>query len=520
MSRVTNGNRVQTGITGLDQILLGGIPRGNVILVEGEAGAGKSLLGTEFIYRGIVEHNEPGIIVVFETSPRKLLRDVAAFGWDLEALQQQNRLRIIFTTPQILEQELRSADSLLMETAVELGARRIFIDGIALLRPSAANGSGAYVSTGPGSYRELLQQIIEGLDREGITALFAHELALHGEPAQTLEVAEFLADTVIRLQRGDYPAGAYRRLEVIKSRGQDFEAGVHTLRITGGRGLEVFRRVQCRAQAAATQPTSMVQRSAVGSALLDELTGGGLYEGSVSLIVGASGTGKSVLGYQMLVEGARHLGKRSLLVTLDEHPEQILRNADSLGLDMRSQVEAGMIHILHDSPLELEVNVHFDLILQTVEAHNIDRIVVDGITTYGNAIQDQRLFREFFHGLLVFTKQRLMTTFISYENPELFGLTRFMTDSAVTSVVDNVILLSYVELSNVMNRAITVAKARGCNHQYITRQYRIQQGGMVLVPEEATEITDLPFSSYYNLLSRAPTRFNRNDPSFDSRTDP
>jgi circadian clock protein KaiC len=514
---VTNGNRVQTGITGLDQILLGGIPRGNVILVEGEAGAGKSLLGTEFIYRGIVEHDEPGIIVVFETSPRKLLRDVAAFGWNLEELQQQNRLRIIFTTPQILEQELRSADSLLMETATELGARRIFIDGIALLRPTVTNGG--HVANGPGSYRELLQQIIEGLDREGITALFAHELALRGEPALTLEVAEFLADTVIRLQRGDYPAGVYRRLEVIKSRGQDFKAGVHTLRITAGRGLEVFRRVQCRAQTADSQPASTVQRSAIGSALLDDLTGGGLYEGSVSLIVGASGTGKSVLGYQMLVEGARNLGKRSLLVTLDEHPEQILRNADSLGLNMRAQVEAGMIHLLHDSPLELEVNVHFDLIARTVEANDIDRIVVDGISTYSNAITDQRLFREFFHGLIAYTKQRLMTTFISYENPELFGITQFMPDSAVTSVVDNVILLSYVELSNVMNRAITVAKARGCNHQYITRQYRIQQGGMVLVPEAASQMADMPFSRYYNLLSRAPTRFNRDNSPFDPRAD-
>jgi circadian clock protein KaiC len=509
---VTNSNRVQMGITGLDQILLGGIPRGNVILVEGEAGAGKSLLGTEFIYRGIVEYDEPGIIVVFETSPRKLLRDVAAFGWNLEELQQQNRLRIIFTTPQILEQELRSADSLLMETAAELGARRIFIDGIALLRPTVSNG-GAYAASGPGSYRELLQQIIEGLDREGITAMLAHELAQHGESAVTLEVAEFVSDTVIRLQRGDYPAGAYRRLEVVKSRGQDFEAGVHTLRITAGRGLEVFRRVQCRAQAAIAQPSSVVQRSAIGSALLDELTGGGLYEGSVSLVVGASGTGKSILGSQMLVEGARNLGKRSLLVTLDEHPEQILRNADSLGLNMREQVEAGMIHLLHDSPLELEVNVHFDLIARMVEAHDIDRLVVDGITTYSNAIQDQRTFREFFHGLIAFTKQRLMTTFISYENPELFGITQFMPDSAVTSVVDNVVLLSYVELSNVMNRAITIAKARGCNHQYITRQYRIQQGGLVLVPETASEIADTPFNQYYNLLSRAPTRFNRDSQS-------
>jgi hypothetical protein len=81
---------------------LGGIIKGNVILVEGAAGVGKTLLGLEFIYRGITEHDEPGIIVVFETSPRKLIRDATGFGWNLDELQQQNKLKIIFTSPKVL----------------------------------------------------------------------------------------------------------------------------------------------------------------------------------------------------------------------------------------------------------------------------------------------------------------------------------------------------------------------------------------------------------------------------------
>ena len=124
---------IQTGIYGLDEIFLGGVLKGNVILVEGAPGTGKTLLGTEFIYRGITEHDEPGIIVVFETAPHKLIRDAVGFGWDLEALQQQNKLKIIFTSPQVLYQELRSPDSLLLEAAAEIGAHRIFIDGISLL---------------------------------------------------------------------------------------------------------------------------------------------------------------------------------------------------------------------------------------------------------------------------------------------------------------------------------------------------------------------------------------------------
>src|SRR3984893_16649865 len=145
---------IKTGIYGLDQIFLGGILKGNVILVEGAAGVGKSLMGAEFIYRGITEHDEPGIIVVFETSPKKLIRDAAAFGWNLDELQQRNKLKIIFTSPKVLDQELRSPDSLLLETAAEIGAQRIFIDGISLLG-TVATGNGGN-GNGAASYRELL----------------------------------------------------------------------------------------------------------------------------------------------------------------------------------------------------------------------------------------------------------------------------------------------------------------------------------------------------------------------------
>src|SRR6202140_4366656 len=137
---MTESDLIQTGIYGLDKIFLGGILEGNVILVEGAAGVGKTLLGLEFIYRGITEHDEPGVMGVFEQSPRKVIRDAMGFGWNLDELQQRNKLKIIFTSPKVLDQELRSPDSLLLETAAEIGAQRIFIDGISLLR-TLANGN-------------------------------------------------------------------------------------------------------------------------------------------------------------------------------------------------------------------------------------------------------------------------------------------------------------------------------------------------------------------------------------------
>src|SRR5712691_11563183 len=215
---------IQTGIYGLDSIFLGGILKDNLILVEGAAGTGKTLMGMEFIYRGITQYQEPGIIVVFEMTPSKLVRDAAGFGWNLEELQQQNRLKIIFTSPQVLDQELGSPDSLLLETATEIGAQRLFIDGLSLLR-TVSNGDNGAPGNGLASYRELLQQLFAGLQRENLTTMLAHEVSAHETQTPTLEVAEFLADTVIVLQHERYARGMRRNIEIMKSRGQDFESG-------------------------------------------------------------------------------------------------------------------------------------------------------------------------------------------------------------------------------------------------------------------------------------------------------
>src|SRR5271167_576232 len=487
---MTESAVIQTGIYGLDQIFLGGILKGNLILVEGGAGVGKTLLGLEFIYRGITEHDEPGIIVVFETSPRKLIRDATGFGWNLDELQQQNKLKIIFTSPKVLDQELRSPNSLLLETAAEMGARRIFIDGISLLR-TLATGNGAN-GNGAASYRELLQQLIEGLGRENLTAMLSHEVLAQQEQSSALEVAEFLADTVIILKREHLHRSIHRNLEVMKSRGQDYEAGKHTLRITAGKGLEVFRRVQLRARGVPVQPTSK-KRSPIGCAPLDALMG----------------AGKTVLGVQLLLEGALKQGKRGMLVSLDEHPAQILRNAATLGMDLKEQIDTGMIQVLYDSPQELEIDAHFDRIIRTIEEYKIERLLIDGMTSYSSALGDQGLYRDFIHSLVAYTKNKLMTTFFNYENPELFGVSNYMPDFAISSIVDNLILMNFVELGTSLRRAITVAKARGSEHEFVTREYTIGPGGISLLPiEEGKALPALPFQSYYGLLSRAPTRLS------------
>jgi circadian clock protein KaiC len=498
-------NMVRTGIAGLDAILMGGIPKTNVILVEGTTGSGKTLFGIEFVVRGIEQFDEPGIIVVFEVSPDKLIRDAATLGWDLLELQAQKKLQIIFTSPQVLDQELRSPDSLLLETAAELGARRLFIDGIGLLHQASNPGAPAPAS-GPGSYRETLQQLIEALNREHLTTVLSHELGACPAQQLTLDAADSLVDTVILLRRTLRNRRVLRSIEIVKSRGQDYEAGEHTLCIHDGEGLEVFRRVQAPLRLSLEQPTSMARRSVIGVDALDALLGGGIFDGSTTMVVGLSGVGKTVLGTQILREGALKQNRRGLLISLDEHPAQIIRNAKTIGLDLQAQVDDGTIHVLFDSPQELNIDAHFAKIVQTVEKYDLQRMVIDGMTSYSTALSDQSVYRDFFHALVAYSKHRLMTTFFSYENPEFLGLSTFMPDFPVSSIVDNIILLSLVEINSSLRRCLTVVKARGSPHEFDSREYVIGQGGITLLPFDDNVTKAQPLASYNSILSRAPSR--------------
>ena len=168
---------VRTGISGLDAILSGGIPRGNIILLEGAIGTGKTTLGVEFVYRGASEFGEPGIIVLFEVSPDRLVRDAARLGWDLPALERAGKLKIIFTTRQVFAQELQQADSLLLEEAAEIGARRIFVDGMA--------GVDRRHGTTRREPRDTFHILAEGLQRENLTAVLAVEATAFSDQRAT-----------------------------------------------------------------------------------------------------------------------------------------------------------------------------------------------------------------------------------------------------------------------------------------------------------------------------------------------
>lgn len=490
---------VQTGIRGLDGILSGGIPRGNVILLEGAVGSGKTTLGVEFVYRGAQEFDEPGLIVLFEVSPDKVIRDAGYFGWDLPALERAGRLKIIFTTRQVFRQELQQADSLLLDEAAKMGARRIFVDGV-------AGVIGGAVSLEP---REVFHVLVEGLQREQLTAMLALEAsALNGNPSSMPE--ESIADTVIHLRMEEIHRAAVRSIEIKKSRGQDFQLGRHTFRIVDGHGIEVYRRVQAprpprRDRAAAFDPATRVNTGIPG---LDDIVNGGYFLGSTTVVAGISGVGKSVMGLQYLAEGGRR-GERSLMLTLDEQVPQILRNATTVGIDFQPMIDQGMVRLYYDPPQEIEVDQHFHTIEQIVEEFRPTRVVLDSISTYGSSLGTRgRVFRDFFHALVALMKEHQVAAVYNHENPEMLGMSSMMGDFGMSSLVDNIILMNWIELGDLFRLGLTVAKMRANPTTRVTHECEIVSGlGLRVLPQRLPfQPVRLPFSKYEGLISRAPTR--------------
>jgi circadian clock protein KaiC len=489
-----------TGIQGLDPILGGGIPRGNMILVEGAAGTGKTTLGVEFVYRGAQEHGEPGLIVLFEVSPDRIMRDAAQFGWDLAELERSGQIRIIFTTRRLFEQELQQADSLLLEQAREIGARRLFVDSFA--------ASGAAVNGGPSS-RDTFHVLAEALQREGFTAVMAVEVPAHEEARlAAARDEEFVADSILVLRLETYHRAATRSLEILKSRGHGFQMGRHTFRIEDGRGIRVYRRVQAprgaeREEAAAYDVS---RRIATGTPGLDPLLGGGMWPGATILVCGISGVGKSVMGLQYLAEGAR-TGERSLMVTLDEPTAQVIRNGSTIGIDLQQQIERGLIRIWYDSPQEMEIDRHFAQLEELVQTFKPQRVLIDSLATYGSALSG-RSFRDFLHACVALMKENQINAVYNHENPQMLGMTSMMGELRVSSLVDTIILMNWVELGDTFRLGLTVAKMRGSPIIRRTHECEIADGvGLRVLPGAIDGgVPVLPFAAYYGLVSRAPER--------------
>lgn len=221
--------RVMTGVAGLDEMLHGGFLPQTANLVEGAPGTGKTTLGMQFIYNGITQFDEPGLILTFEEFPQQYYRDAASFGWDFKKLEDEGKLKVMMTSPEISRLDLENVGGMIETVANEIGARRILIDSLSHFQK---------LTDDPVELRAIQYSFINALKREGLTALLTRESeAILGE-AVTDESAAFIADSYMLLRYVEIESAIHKAMLVLKLRGSDHAKDIRQFQITE-QGIQV-----------------------------------------------------------------------------------------------------------------------------------------------------------------------------------------------------------------------------------------------------------------------------------------
>jgi circadian clock protein KaiC len=223
-------DRVKTGISGLDEMLGGGFLRETANLVEGAPGTGKTTLGMQFIYNGIVQENEPGLIITFEEFPKQYYHDAAAFGWDFQALEKKGLLKIIMTSPEVSRLDIQSVGGIIEGHIHQMGARRVVIDSVSHF---------ARLTQNPIELRSLEFNFINALKREKLTCLLTRESpVLLGEAAMEDSSIGFIVDSYLVLRYVEIESAIRKALLVLKMRGSDHAKDIRQYDISP-QGFEV-----------------------------------------------------------------------------------------------------------------------------------------------------------------------------------------------------------------------------------------------------------------------------------------
>jgi circadian clock protein KaiC len=241
--------RVKTDIKGLDQMLQGGFLPQTANLVEGPPGTGKSTLGMQFIYNGIRYHDEPGLILTFEEFPQQYYRDAESFGWDFRQLEQDGKLRVIMTSPDVSRSDLGSVGGTIETLAREMGARRILVDSISHFDQLADDSV---------DFRSIVYGFVNALKREGLTSILTRESSvLLGGEEQENAIA-YLVDSYIMLRYVEIESAIHKALLVLKIRGSDHAKDIRQFEITN-HGIEIMSRFEGQEGIMSGSPRRMVE---------------------------------------------------------------------------------------------------------------------------------------------------------------------------------------------------------------------------------------------------------------------
>jgi circadian clock protein KaiC len=457
--------KAPSGISGLDEVTGGGLPRGRPSLICGPAGSGKTLLAMEFLVRGITEFGENGVFVAFEETHDDLVANVASLGFDLRALEADQMLvveHINVVPSEIMETGDWDLEALFIRLGAAIdrvGAQRIVIDTLETL-------FGAFTDTAV--LRAELRRLFEWLKQRGVTAVITSE---RGDGSLTRSgIEEYVSDCVIALNHLVNQDTSTRRLQIVKYRGSLHGTDAYPFLITEN-GITV-------------QPVSLValdhgastERVSTGVKRLDVMLGGvGPHRGSAILVCGAAGTGKSTLAAQFC-DAACDRGERALYIALEESQEQIIRNMTSVGIDLAGWVEQGLLRFKCVRSRALNLEGHLATMQSAVEAFDPTVVVLDPVSDL-IGVGTERDVSAMLSRQIDFLKSRGITSLLT--NLAL-DAQREQTNRILGSLVDTWIVVRVLEGNGEFNRTLAVLKSRGTAHSNQVREFLLTNTGIEL----------------------------------------
>ena len=460
--------KAATGITGLDEITGGGLPRGRPTLVCGGPGSGKTMLAMEFLVRGATQFGEPGVFVMFEENEAELADNGRSLGFDLDGLVAQKKMVLDYVHIERTEFEetgdydLEGLFIRLGHAIDSIGAKRVVLDTLEALFAGLPNHA---------VLRAELRRLFRWLKDRGMTAVITAE---RGDAALTrYGLEEYVADCVITLDHRVTDQISTRRLRVVKYRGTAHGTNEYPF-LMGARGFSVLPITSLMLDHRVS-----VERIPTGIAALDEMLGGGVYRGGSVLISGPPGTGKSSIGAKF-AETACRRGERSVVFAYEESPEQVLRNMRSIGIDLARWVKKGLLQIHSSRPSMYGLEQHLMMMHDIVEAFQPRVVVVDPIS---NPTSEDRAseVNPTLMRLIDFLKKRQITAVFTSIEPNGFGKSPEDTQSYVASLMDTWLPLRNMESNGERNRALYVAKSRGMAHSNQVREFVLSGAGIDVV---------------------------------------
>jgi circadian clock protein KaiC len=483
--------KIATGISSFDIIAKGGLPRNRTTLISGTAGSGKTIFAVQFLAAGI-DSGSPAVFVTFEESAADIRKNMLSFGWDLEKWVAEGKLAFVDASPDPMVDsvEAGSFDLGALMARVQHAVRKVNAERVAV------DSLGAVFSqfSDQSIVRSELFRIASALKAMNVTAVLTAERTDDYGPIARFGVEEFIADNVMILRNVLEDESRRRTIEILKFRGCDHQKGEYPFTIVPDGGVIV---IPLSAMHLSMKSSNI--RISSGNPALDKMCGGGLFRDSVTLVSGATGTGKTLTVTQFLQGGASN-GERCLLLAFEESRDQLVRNASGWGFDFEQMERDGQLRVVCDYPDVSGLEDWLVTIQGAVRDFKPHRVALDSLSALEH-VGSRKAFREFVIGLTSFVKHQEITALFTSTTESLMGGDS-ITETHISTLTDSIILLRYVEMFGEMKRGLTVLKMRGSEHDKAIREFTIDKGGMIM---------GRPFRNVTGILAGAPVHVSPSD---------